>query len=105
MDANLFFSEILFAIIVAVAVLVFWQLKISRNGLLRKILMAYFLIEIYMFSLMAVYWWYADRGDPLMSIKELRLLVLIPKTAIKLVLLAWLIKQNRKRKFNSSTKK
>lgn len=104
-DANLFFSEILFTIIVAVATLVFWQLKMSKNGMLRKILMAYFLVEIYMFSLMAVFWWYADRGNPIMSIQAFRLWVLIPKTAIKVVLLGWLMRQNRRRKLNSSTKK
>jgi hypothetical protein len=98
MTGNLFVSEVLFTIIIAIGFLVFWQLKISRNGTLRKIMMAYFLIEIYVYSLSAIYWWAIDRGVVPVPITVFRLVVLIPKAAVKIVLLVWLIKQNRKRK-------
>lgn len=98
MQGNLFISELLFTIIICIAFLVFWQLKISKDGVLRKIMMAFFLIEIYVYMLSAIYWWMEDKGKLLMPMEMFRLVVLAPKAAIKLVLLWWLVKQNRQAK-------
>lgn len=94
MNVSLFVSEIMFTIIISIAVLVWWQLKISRNGMLRKIFLWYFAVEIWVFGWSAVYW--LDTST--MPLEWFRLLVLTPKVIIKLVLLWWLVKQNRKRK-------
>jgi hypothetical protein len=98
MDSNLFISELLFTIIVGVAILVFWQLLISKNGMLRKIMLAYFLVEIYMFTFSAIWWYWEDKGVHILPLGTFRMLVLIPKVIVKIWLLWWLVKQNRKPK-------
>jgi hypothetical protein len=98
MDGNLFISELLFTIIVGVAALVFWQLLISKNGMLRKIMLAYFLVEIYMFTFSGIYWYWEDKDVLIVSLNTFRMLVLIPKVIVKLWLLWWLVKQNKKPK-------
>lgn len=98
MSVNLFISELLFSIIIMIGLLVFWQLKRSRNGVFRKIMMAYFLVEVYVYTLSAIYWWTGENGYYFMPLHIFRLIILCPKAAIKLVLLWWLVKQNRQSK-------
>lgn len=91
MGANLFVSELLFSIIICVAILVLWQFVRSRNGMLRKIMIAYFIVEIYIFTFSAIYWY-----DPFIPVNTFRMLILIPKVIVKLWLLWWIVKQNKK---------
>lgn len=63
--------------------------------MLRKIMIGYFAIEIWVFGWSAVYWYLAEQGAVLFSVGVLRLIVLVPKAIIKIFLLAWLVKNNR----------
>jgi hypothetical protein len=94
MTNNLFFSEILFTIITMVALMVVWQLYISKDGTLRKIMIAYFVVEAFIYSASAIYFLQAERGDAPFDVDIFRLIVLTPKAAIKIWLFAWLVKNN-----------
>lgn len=98
MDGNLFISELLFTIITTIGGLVFYQLYRSKNGVFRIIMLVYFGIDVYIYAFSAVYWLMTYYGHDVIPVGTFRLLVLAPKAAIKLVLLWWLIKQNRKQK-------
>lgn len=97
MSGELFISEILFAIIISIGILVLYQLIRSKNGTLRKIMIGYFAVEIWLFSWSAVYYYLAEQGTVLFSAGTLRLIVLVPKAVIKIMLLVWLVKQNSKK--------
>src|SRR5690242_5587259 len=98
MDVNFFISEMLTTLIFCGAILIFWQLKISKNGILRKILMGYFLVEAFIYMMAGIFWWCAYRSEPFISIEGLRIITLVPKAVIKIIFLWWVVKQNRKRK-------
>ncbi len=96
MGVELIISESLFTIIVLIAVLLWREFFISRNGILRKIFLWYFAIEVWVFGWSAVYWYLAEVfGNVLFSVGILRLIVLIPKAIIKLVLLWYLVRQRQ----------
>lgn len=96
MTNNLFFSEILFTVIVLIGLMVFWQLYISKDGMLRKIMITYFLVEVFIYSASAVYFWKVEHGTTTLSIDMFRLMILTPKAAVKLWLFFWLLKNNSK---------
>lgn len=96
MSNNLFISEVLFTFIVMIGVLVFWQMCRSKDGMLRKIMIAYFLVEIFIYTSSAIYFWKVEKGTTTLSIEMFRLIVLLPKAAVKLWLFFWLLKHNGK---------
>jgi hypothetical protein len=96
MSNNLFFSEILFSIIITIGLMVFWQLYISKDGMLRKIMITYFLIEVFIYTASAIYFWMVEKGNTSLSIEMFRLIILTPKAAVKLWLFFWLLKNNSK---------
>jgi hypothetical protein len=93
MGGNLFVSEILMLTVTIIAFLVFWQLYRSRNGSLRKIMMAYFLAEVNVYGLSCIYWYMAAKGYDVLSTEVFRLIVLVPKAIVMLILLNYLRKQ------------
>lgn len=96
MSNNLFLSEIMFITITMIAGLVFWRLYVSKNGTLRKIMISYFLVEVFIYSSSAVYYWSVERGGEWFSVDVFRMIVLMPKVAVMLWLLSWLSKQTKK---------
>lgn len=93
MDGNLFISEILMSTIALISLAVFWQLVRSKNGMLRKILITFFLVEFFVYCFSSVYWYLVSIGDMDMSVATFRMIVLIPKALIELVFLFYLAKQ------------
>lgn len=93
MDGNLFITEILMSTVAIISLMVFWQLFRSKNGMLRKILIAFFLIEFYVYGFSCVFWYLLSEGDMSLSVAAFRMLVIIPKAVIELVLLYYLSKQ------------
>jgi len=96
MSVSIFISELLFTIIIAIAVMVFWQLWIAQPQnrfelILKRVLLWYFGIEIYMHILFAWYWWKQDYSGG-----SFQLYVYTPKAIMKLVLLYLIIKHNRR---------
>jgi glycerol uptake facilitator-like aquaporin len=96
MTNNLFFSEILFTIIVMIGLMVFWQLYKSKDGTLRKIMITYFLVEVFIYTASGIYFWKVENGTTDLSIDMFRLMILTPKAAVKLWLFFWLSKNNSK---------
>lgn len=90
MTRNLFFTEILMIIISSIAFLVFWQLYRTKDGMLRKIMMAYMLIEIFVYEGSGIYFWLYEYGIVHFTIDTFRMLVLPPKAGIMLFLFFWL---------------
>lgn len=101
MNDELFISELLFCIIVTIGMLVFYQLYRSKNGVFRIIMLVYFAIDVYIYAFSAIYWYRSAHGYDVIPVGAFRLLVLVPKATIKLVLLWWLVKNNRKTSKNS----
>jgi len=93
MDGNLFISEVLMSTVAAISLGVFWQLFRSKNGMLRKILIAFFLIEFYVYTFSCIYWYLLGTDQKVFSIETFRMLVLIPKALVELVLLVYLFKR------------
>lgn len=94
MTSNLFLSEILFMIITMIALAVFWQLYKSKNGMLRKIMIAYFLIEAFIYTASALYFWAIDQRHTNLPIEVFRLIILSPKALVMLWLFSWLSTKN-----------
>lgn len=93
MDGNLFISEILMTTIAFISLAVFWQLVRSKNGMLRKILIVFFMVEAFVYAFSGVYWYMIQIGETDMSVAVFRMIVLIPKALIELVFLIYLVKQ------------
>lgn len=92
MSDNLFISEVLFAIVATIAFLVFWQFYRTRNGVLRKIMMLYFLIEFFIYAASGLYFWMAEQHYNVISIETFRLVVIVPKCLVKCWLLYYLVR-------------
>lgn len=95
MSNNLFLSELMFITIAMIASLVFRRLYISRNGMLRKIMIAYFLVEVFIYTSSAVYFWMLEKSKPIVTVDVFRLVILTPKALIMIWLLSWLSKQQK----------
>lgn len=90
MTNELLISECLFAIIILIGLFVVREFYVAKNGILRKLMIWYFSIDVYVYVLSALYWWLAEQGWELMPVYGLRLAVLIPKAIIKLRILYYL---------------
>lgn len=86
---NLILTEILFAITYLIASLVLWEFVKSKDGQLRKIMIAYFGVEVFVYLSSAIYFWVVWEKVDIFSINTFRIIVIIPKVAVKLWLLWW----------------
>lgn len=93
MDANLFISEILFAIISTISLSVAWQFYRTRNGQLRKIMIALFTVDGLVYIVSGFYFWLMYMKYTEIGIGTFRMIVLVPKALCMLVLLNYLNKQ------------
>lgn len=96
MTQGLFLSEVMFFVIITIAVLVLREFIRSKNGTLRKIFIAYFSIEVFIYGCSALYFYAVEKWGFKMSADVFRLIVLTPKVAIKLVLFWYLVNVKRK---------
>lgn len=90
MSNDLFISEILFMIIGTIAFFVCRELYLAKNGMLRKIMIAFFAVEVFVYLFSAVYFWLLEQRQIDMGVGLFRILVLTPKAGIMLWLLWWL---------------
>lgn len=97
MNTEFWISEALFFIVYTVATFVLIEFIRSRDGMLRKIMIAYFVIEIFTYAGSALYFWAFETKLIALPISHFRIIILIPKMIIKLILLKWLIKNRSKR--------
>jgi hypothetical protein len=90
MSNELFISEVLFLIIMLIGTFVAYEFYKSKDGILRKLMIWYFVIDVYVYASSALYFWLSDIGFDVISLGMFRLCVLIPKAAIKLRILYYL---------------
>lgn len=93
MTDNLFFTEIMFTSIAMMALLVFWQLFRAKDGHLRVIMMTYFLVEFLVYSVSGIYFWMVEKRYTTLGIDTFRVIVILPKFAVKIWLLYYLVKK------------
>lgn len=82
MNQNFLITELLFLIVALVDGLVAWQFYISRNGILRKLMLVYFCVDLYIFAINFIYFGMIGLGYGVISLMALRFCVLIPKVII-----------------------
>lgn len=92
MTENLFLTEILFTIIIVIAGLVLVKFIRSKDGMLRKLMIGYFAIEIFVYFSSALYFWAIEKTDFKMSIDLFRVLAITPKAIMMLLLYSYLSK-------------
>lgn len=90
-------SEYLFAIIYVIAALVFWEFIKSKDGILRKIMIGYFIVEVYAYLGSAIYFLLVDAKVHIFGIDIFRIIIITPK-AIMMLCLWWWMKWGRKTK-------
>src|SRR5579859_2434040 len=99
---DLILTEVLFAIIYVIAIFVLWEFIRARDGLLRKIMIAYFSVEVFTYLGSAVYFYYSWLlGRNAFNVDIFRFTIIIPKVAVKLWLLWWLKKGRYKKQQTS----
>lgn len=103
MVGNLVLSELLFAVIYVVAFLVLREFIKARDGMLRRIMIAYFCVEIFVYLGSAIYFFMVAYNMTTLSINAFRILIIFPKVVVKLWLLWWL-KTGRATVFKPNTK-
>lgn len=91
MYENFYFNEILFAVLWGIAAFVCKEFIISKDGQLRKIMIAYFAWEAFTYIAYGVDAAAAHYHWPRLSYDLFRVCILAPKAVIKIWLLSWFI--------------
>lgn len=91
---DLILEEILLFIIVCVGCMVLREFVLSKDGTLRKILIAYFAVEVFIFWLTGLFLYASYFKLINIPIELLRYFLLLPKAAVKVWLFLYL-KKNR----------
>lgn len=91
---NFILTEILYGIVWGVAILVLREFILSRDGMLRKIMIAYFSVEIFTYVSAAIYFCGIQYHWVVIPLGTFRLLLIIPKVGVKLWFL-WYLKVKR----------
>ena len=92
---NFIVIELLLSLVGGIGVLVLREFIISKDGMLRKIMIAYFSVEVYTYLGMAVYLFLTRYKKIELDIDVVRYILIVPKVLIKLWLLSWLIQGRR----------
>lgn len=87
-------NEIILAIIVIVGIFILIRLVESKNGYFRKLLIGYFVVEIYVFFGLAVFISIKTRA-PIIPFLPF---IIVPKMIIKLFFYYWLSKNKKIKK-------
>src|SRR6186713_401818 len=93
--SNFIITEILFAIVWIIGAFVLREFVISRNGMLRKIMITYFSVEVFTYLGAGIYFLATEEKWTDMSINAFRIIVIVPKVCVKLWLL-WYLKRGQK---------
>lgn len=93
---NLILTETMFLIVAAIGLFVVREFVIIKNGVLRKIMIAYFCVEVFTYTISAVFF----MGWLPITIETLRIIVIVPKVIIKIRLLIYLVGTRKKRSIN-----
>src|SRR5260221_8311956 len=101
---SLVVSEILFSITYIIAFFVFLEFFKSRDGILRKIMIAYFLVEVFVYLSSAVYFLLFYLKLTSLNIDTFAIVVTVPKVWVKIWLLSWL-KKGKPTTIEPNTKK
>lgn len=94
---NFFFTELLYGVVWLVAIFVLREFIISKDGLLRKIMIAYFCVEIFTYGGAAIFFLLQHNHIEIISIEAFRIMVILPKVAVKLWLLYYFKKVHSKK--------
>lgn len=78
------FDLTLLTIVLFVAIVTLWIFIISKNGRLRKIMIWYFIVEVFIFACL---WYYLMEVEHNINFEYLLPVILIPKAIVKLFLL------------------
>jgi hypothetical protein len=89
-------SEILFAVVWIIALFVMREFIIAKDGMLRKLMIAYFFVEFLTYFGTSIYFLGVREGWNKLPMEQWRVIVILPKVAIKLWLLSWLITNRKK---------
>lgn len=89
---NLVLSEILFAVVYIIAGLVAWEFIKTKDGTLRKIMITYFTVEVFMYLSCAIFFYLKAYNLTNISGDAFRIFFILPKVFVKLWLLWWLKK-------------
>lgn len=99
MKAGLFISEVLFVSMAAISLVLAYLFFISKNGKLRKLLIIYFLCQWWVTTWSGTYFFLTEKNIiRLMDWDSARIVALLPITCSMIALVAYLIRQNRKKK-------
>lgn len=90
MKEGLLMNELLFLVISTIGVVLAWAFYRSKNGILRKLMIWYFCVDVYVYLSSAIYFWLAETGYPVITLLAFRFLVLIPKAIMNLRILYYL---------------
>lgn len=93
MTQNLAWTEMMLIVVFAFAILVAREFYRSRNGTLRKLMIAYFVIEAFVYGTSALYFYLYDQHITTIGVDTFRLIVIAPKFVMKICLLIWLLKK------------
>lgn len=88
---DLLIVELLLFFVYSVGFLVLWEFFISENGVLRKIMIAYFSAEVIMYVGLAVFFFYQYETYHYIPYLMLWCCFLAPKEVVKFFLLWYLI--------------
>lgn len=95
MTENLFFSEIMLMIVVCIAAMTARQFFKTKNGVLRKLMIAYFSVEVYVYGSSALYFWLLEKTSFRMGIDAFRVMVLLPKAIVMMCIFWYLGKKSK----------
>lgn len=98
MTTEFWISEALLSFITVVGFFVLWQFIIAKDGMLRKLMIGYFSVEVFIYGTSALYFYGTAKHFVFTPIEKIRLILLIPKAFIKILLLIWLLKNRQKAK-------
>lgn len=86
----------MFLIVAAIGLFVVREFIMVKNGVLRKIMIAYFCVEVFTYSMSGIFF----MGWLPITIETLRIIVIVPKVIVKIRLLIYLVGTRKKRSIN-----
>lgn len=92
---NLPLIEVLLAVVYLVGAFVLYEFIRTKNGALRKIMIAYFADEVFTYVCAALFYLLQSMDKSPIHIHVYLVIILVPKAIIKVILYTWL--RNRKK--------
>lgn len=89
--SNFILSEGLFAVVWLISLFIIREFWIAKDGMLRKLMIAYFAVEFYTYFGASVYYLCVHRGWWVPNNDLYRVIIILPKVVIKLLVLRWLL--------------